>query len=173
MIEMWNGMGILTQRLSIWPQPLHLLAEGSKLFHIKILREVSASLDYSYPQVKMVEPSHQLIRNIQNGVSDAVLKREFSSKGEHVYTAHTKDATVRLTNAIRAEHKAYSAASGFPRPKWFVQPYIPSLLYLGEIRAHIVNGTFFHAIVTTPSTLGIDDLQIQQAMLFTPLSKLR
>jgi len=173
MVAMWKGMGILTQRLTIWPDPRHLMAEGCKLYHIKIITESSTSLGYSYPRVMRVTPSRILIKELQDGTSAAVLKREFSSQGRHVFTPHTRDAEAHLTDQFRKEREAY-ADTTFPNPAWFIQPYVAPLLYLGEIRVFIVNGTLFSTVVTSPKKIHkIDELEIQEAVLFTPLSMLR
>jgi hypothetical protein len=173
MEDMWNGMGILTQRLTVWPDPRHLLAEGMKLYHIKILTESSSSLGHSYPRTMRVSPNRTCIQEIKNRSADAVLKREFSSQGKHVFTPHTGDADLKLSHALRMERVAYADAS-FPTPAWFIQPYVAPLLYLGEVQAFIVNGTLFSTVVTTPSDVkSLDTLETQEAVLFTPLSQLR
>jgi len=173
MESMWNGMAILTERLMVWPDPRHLQAEGMKLYHLKIITEASSSLGYSYPRIKRVMPDRACIWEIRNGMADAVLKREYSSEGKHVYTPHTRDAESKLAHALRMERDAYHQ-SMFPSPTWFIQPYVAALLYLGEARVFIVNGTVFNSVCTTPRDhLHLDDLEIQISVLFTPLSQLR
>jgi hypothetical protein len=176
MENLWLGMGVLTQTMTIWPDIRHLLAEGHKLFHIKIITESAESMGLSYPRVLSVNPSTEKIQLIVDGDIDGVLKREFSSQGVHVYTRHKEDAASQLNYAMWDERSAYCSGNttSFPKPLWFIQPYIPALLYLGEIRAYIVNGTMFNTVVTTPTTVNdLNGLDIQRAILFTPLSKLR
>ena len=171
------GMGILTQKLTVWPDPRHLLAEGSKLFHIKIITESSASMGESYPRAIKVSPGKQHVLGIVHRDIDGVLKREFSSQGHHVYTHHTKSAETQLMTALENERRAYHRSSHgkeFPKPIWYIQPYIPALLFLGEVRVFIVNGTIFNTIVTSPRNASdLGHLEVQEAILFTPLSKLR
>lgn len=173
MEHMWNGMGTLTQRLMVWPDPRHLLSEGFKLYHIKIITEAASSLGYSYPRVKRLTPDRTYIREIKNGDADAVLKRDFSSQGRHVYTPHTRDAEMKLAHALRDERAAYDG-SIFPSPTWFIQPYVAPLLYLGEVRVFIVNGAVFNTVSTTPKgNVDLGDLEMVETVLFTPLSQLR
>lgn len=174
MENVWHGMGILTQRLTIWPDPRHLLAEGSKLYHMKIITEASSSLGFSYPRALQVNPALGLIREITGGTTDGVLKREFSSQGRHVYSIHTTDAENKLAQALRTEAAAYSGETTFPKPIWYLQPYVAPLIFLGEARIFVVNGVVFDAVVTTPKqTKVLGEMDIQEAMLFTPLSQLR
>jgi hypothetical protein len=176
MERLWVGVGVLTQKLTIWPDPRHLMAEGSKLFHIKIITESSASMGESYPRAVQVSPSKENVLGIVHRDIDGVLKREFSSQGCHVYTPHTKSAETQLMTALKNERRAYHSSNGttLPKPIWYIQPYIPALLFLGEVRAFIVNGTIFNAIVTSPrNTSDLGGLEVQEAILFTPLSKLR
>jgi hypothetical protein len=177
MEALWDGMGILTQKLTIWPDPLHLLGEGSKLFHIKIITEASASMGKSYPRAVRIRPRSDDHQKLMEGEVDGVIKREFSSQGHHVLTAHTSCLHQKLSSALRDERSAYYPPSGtskFPKPAWYIQPYIAGLLYLGEVRAFIANGTLFNCVGTTPRKLSDPaDLKIQETILLTPLSKLR
>jgi len=177
METLWDGIGILSQKLTIWPDPRHLLAEGSKLFYMKIITEASASLGYSYPRCLRINPTNKDIQGITDGRLAAVIKRGYSHQGQHVYTPHTSEICHKFGSALRDERLAYrndSQPTRFPKPVWFMQPYIPALLYLGEIKTFIINGTLFNSVVTTPKNLSDVDLpDIQHALLFTPLSKLR
>lgn len=175
MEDLWEGMGILSRRLTIWPDPLHLLAEGSKLYHMRIIHESSASLQHSCPRVVKVDPTPELADEITNGTTSGVLKREFSSEGRHVYTPHTQHAKAKLREALKAQSTAYnSKITKFPKPRWYLQPYIAPLLILGEIRAFIVNGVFYAAVITSPAQANnLGYLDVQEALLFTPLSELR
>ena len=176
MERLWDGMGILAERNTVWPDPRHLWAEGRKLYHTKILTESCSSLGLSYPRaLQVVTPNADLIREITDRTTEGVLKREFSSQGKHVYTPHTKDAEAKLAHALRTERAAYhEGQTKFSKPAWFLQPYVAPLLFLGEVRVFIVNGTLFCSVMTTPKQADeLGHMDIQEAMLFTPLSRLR
>jgi hypothetical protein len=126
----------------------------------------------SHPMAATVVPTVELVQDILGGKIDGALKREFSSHNQHVYTQHTKDAVEKFKEALRQENAAYSKTT-FRQPKWFIQPYIAPLFFLGEIRVFIVNGVIFKAIVTTPNSEQSTELEIENPLLLTPLSKLR
>lgn len=174
MERLWEGMGILSRILTVWPDPVHLLAEGSKLYHEKIIAESLASLGLSCPRAVRVTPSPAIIDEITNGTTAGVLKREFSSEGKHVYTPHTEGGKDRLAAALRDERAAYNSRTNFPKPVWYIQPYIAPLLYLGEIRAFVINGVFYAAVMTSPRhARELGHMDVQEAVLFTPLAHLR
>ena len=167
--KLWLGMGVLTQKTTIWPDPRDLYMGGSKLFLNFIIQKSSAAMGLLHPLAMRVIPNEDIIRDIVQGKIEGALKREFSSHDQHVFTRHTKDAGLKFMKAITEEHLAYrSHKSDFRTPLWFIQPYTDQQIYLGEIHALIVNGVLFKAFITNPN-----ELHVQEPTIFTPLSKLR
>jgi len=169
---MWLGMNILSESVTIWPDPRDLLMTGSKVYLSLLISKVATSLGHSHPRAVTIEPTVKNVEDIVHGRSSAVLKREFSSHNYHVISVHTDNATEKFKCRMKSEEETYSASKGiFPRPLWFIQPYIASLVYLGEIRVYLVNGALFKHIVTNPAAAG--PLEITEPIMFTPLNKLR
>jgi hypothetical protein len=170
----WLGMGVLTQKTTIWPNPRDLYMAGSKLFLNFLIQKSSAAIGLSHPLAIRVTPTEDTIRDIVQGKIHGVLKREFSSHNLHVYSQHTKDAQQKFRDAVVQGLQHYSSGeTKFQTPLWFIQPYIAPLVYLGEIRAFVVNGVLFKAFVTTPSQEVSHGLEVQEPIIFMPLSKLR
>jgi hypothetical protein len=69
------------------------------------------------------------------------------------------------------EVDTYKVDNLFNKPKWFIEPYVPALHYLGELRVFVVNGTIFKTVSTTPEPNGRMDCT--EPLMFTPLSNLR
>ena len=173
MHQIWEGMSTLSQSLTIWPDPRDLLMGGSKIFLESIISLAAISLDLKHPQAVHVQPSIKVVQDIVERRSAAVLKRDFSSHGHHVFSVHTKDAVEKFQSRIEEEEAVSASRFGpFPHPCWFIQPYNPALVYLGEIRAFVVNGCIFKQIVTALSPTG-GPLDITEPNIFTPLSMLR
>lgn len=174
--QLWTGMSVLTQTLTIWPHPLDLLMTGSKIFLNRLITASATSMGLSHLQILPVKEPKQVVKAIADKKISAVLKRDYSSQGRHVISVRTPDPFKRLESLLDEETNAYSAdlQRHFPRPVWFIQPFNPALTYFGEIRVYLVNGILFGKIVTTPRT-GDDpnNLDLVVPMLLTPLSRLR
>lgn len=172
MKRLWFGMEALTSKLTIWPDPRDLMTAGSKLYLELIILRSASSMNLSHPQASVVNPSAELLQRIRNGKMGAVLKREFSSHGKLVYGQKTPILT--LTNQLARENDDYQGTEGvFSKPRWFLQPFIPSLAYLGLIGVFIVNGVIFRTVVTTPNVNDPQALDIQDPVFLTPLSELK
>lgn len=167
-------MLFLTDKITIWPDPRDLMMAGSKLFLESIIGKVAASMQLLHPQAVVVEPSVSTVESIATGKSACVLKRDFSSHGKHVFTKHTPNAVNQFVSRLAREKEVYDECKLFPRPLWFIQPYNPSIINLGEIRVYLVNGILFNSIVTSPRQNPRQNvLNIVEPVLFTPLSQLR
>jgi hypothetical protein len=173
MISVWKGECELVKRMTVWPDPRDLLMAGTKLYFQAIIARCAISMGEPQVHTPHVEPTTEMIQRITERKLDAVLKREFSSHGQHVFSADTKNAVTKFERAYDREEVAYGWKNlEFNRPMWFLQPFIPGLKYLGEVRVFVVNGTIFKSIVTTPGEPG-QPLDITEPTMFTPLSKLR
>jgi hypothetical protein len=174
MTTLWLGEVFLTRRMTVWPDPRDLLMAGHKLYLHYLVGWCSDSMDQRYIQCAYLEnPNSFLIEELTSGRVDGYLKREFSSHGEHVFSANTPFASAKLQAALHREEATYNWASEeFSRPSWFLEPFIPGLKYLGEIRVFVVNGSIFKSIVTTPREAG-QPLEITEPTIMTPLSRLR
>ncbi len=175
MEKLWAGMEVLRRRLMIWPDPRDLMMAGSKVYLNMIISKSSAAMGLPHPRAVRVDRAEAVdaIRDIVGGKIDAVIKREYSSHGQHVFSKDTKDAEKNFKAAIGEETQVYCSNLTFPTPMWFIQPYIAPLIFLGEIRAFIVNGVLFKTVVTTPKEGDFHKMDIQDPVVFTPLSKLR
>lgn len=167
-------MNDLASKITIWPLPRDLLMAGSRMYLEMLVSRAAASLGNIHPQVATVEPSIEKFRGVLTPGSAGVLKREFSSHGQLVFSCHSPQVFPKLERQLARDLEVYeSAAEVFPRPVWFVQPYIPTVAYLGEIRVFVVNGVLFRSVITTPKPGERGELDIQEPTLLTPLSKIR
>lgn len=173
MAEIWKGMAYLCQTVTVWPDPRDLMMAGSKLFLDNLIRMSAISMGYSHPQAVRIDPTTETVKNIVERKMDGVLKREFSSHGQHVFSLHTERAEDKFIAAMDKEEVNYELdLSKFLRPRWFLQPYIPELRYLGELRIFVVNGIIFKTIITNPND-GNKPLEITEPNILTPLSRIR
>jgi hypothetical protein len=166
----WRGLECLRTRTVIWPEPVNLLGGGAKLLTYEIIRASAIALGEPVPSVVVEkEPTDQLVEEIRSGVKKCVLKREFSGCSDHVFYPGKSEA-VKTFRAIRKkEEEVYGAqATIFPRPRWFLQPFLPSLLCLGEYRAFFINGALMYMITTTPVQSDPKNLQVQSVFLSRP-----
>jgi hypothetical protein len=157
----------------MWPDPRDLVMTGAKLYLHTIIAQSAQALGQSLPSIAVCpNPTVKLVQDILDGKIDGVLKREYSSDTKHVFSRHTKNAVKNFQSAIERERKCWrwNAKGVCETPKWFIQPYIPSLVYLGELRAFIVNGIIINIVSTTPVN-GL--LDTYQAGLLRPLCKIR
>ena len=175
----WDGLLELRNHTLIWPDPLDLFRAGSKLNLNNIVHAVALSEGQSYPICATVEPDDDLLQSIMDGTKSLVLKRDWSSSSSHVYTKHTAGglagACGRLQAAIEKEEAAYAAlqANDFIRPTWFIQPYLPALIIIGEIRAFFVNGLLLRKIITSPCEGRIDETTLENPSMIMPLHRLK
>jgi hypothetical protein len=149
----WLGLRRLKEKVFIWPDPLQLLVEGAKLLTYEIIRASAAAIGEPCPNVVVEkEPTEKMVEEISSGVKKCVLKREFSGESLHVFFPGLHKAVDKFRALRKAEAKIFRRGqpTNFPEPRWFLQPYLPSLLCLGEFRAFFVNGTLFNIFSTTP-----------------------
>lgn len=158
MLQHWDGLMVLKEHTLIWPDPVDLFQQGSKLHLASLAQAVAKSENQLYPICATVAPTPQLVRDIINGERDGVLKREWGTGASHIYY---KNQPARQVEAFKEQirqraqmEKKLSKKKPHDlldnSPKWFVQPYIPSLIHIGELRVLIVNGAILGKIVTMP-----------------------
>lgn len=173
----WTGLVDLQERTLIWPQPQELYKAGSKCYLHYIISMAAVSEGYPHPVSATCEPTVALLEDILSGEVSGVLKRDWSNATTHVFTKHSavdhrsKRASIKaLERAIRAEFETYKAiTSYFRRPVWFIQPYLPAMILLGEIRLFIVNGIIINTIITTPIEANINSVDAEQPISVTPI----
>lgn len=182
MTEHWDGLLTLRMQTFIWPDPLDLFRAGSKLSLNTLIHAVAVSEEASHPICQTITPNVELIHDIVLGNRNAVLKRDWSSSSAHVYTKHARGGIVKISQQFRKVlsegNRAYNLveATGhqdFPSPQWFIQPYLPALIYLGEIRAFFVNGYLLRKIITTPLQEDIQHSTVETPSMITPLNLLK
>jgi hypothetical protein len=120
------------------------------------------------------DPTVDLVQDILDGKINGVLKCEYSSNTAHVYSKHTKNAVTNFRKAMEDQRKFWSwdKRKICKNPKWFIQPYLPSLIYLGEVCAFIVNGIIINIITSTPD-LESGLLDVAQVVQLQPLCNIR
>lgn len=141
--------------VDVWPSPAESLLSSQKLETNRLLSLCAIALDFKHPLVVPVDDDELdvVLESIMGGKRDAVLKRDYTGWSRHIITPHTplEEAKQLITN-FRTEVSAYWDIPGnlFPRPTWYLQPYLPHLIHLGEVRAFFVEGIYYYSVATTP-----------------------
>ena len=171
MAELWNGLGLLREVTFMWPEPQDLLAEGSKLATIEIIRASSASIGEEFPNTSVIEnPDEDLVKGISAHKDMCVLKHEYSGDSKHVFYPGKVNASTRFRELRKIEKKVYGGGqvTAFPTPQWFIQPFMPAFIILGEIRAYFVNGALYNLFSTTPLEGDSTHLEVSQSFVVRP-----
>jgi hypothetical protein len=167
----WRGLEQLRKQTLIWPEPVNLLADGAKLLTYEIIRASATALGEPFPNIVVEkEPTGELVEEIRCGVKKCVLKREFSGFSRHVFYPGKSGAVERFRALRKREEEIFGGGEStiFPRPRWFLQPFLPGLLLLGEYRAFFVNGTLLNIVTTTPIEQDATRLEVQPVILSWP-----
>jgi hypothetical protein len=172
-------IGIIALRhVAIWPSPAESLLASQKVETHRVLGYCASALGLSHPLIAPVESGEleTVVKSIASGEREGVLKREFSGWSRHIITPHTKlhDAT-KMIEAYHAEVAAYwdDPDSLFPCPVWYLQPYLAHLLYLGEVRAFFINGSYYYSVATTPKECDPTNTINTSAKYKRPLSSFK
>jgi len=149
-----KGMSVLSH-VAMWPSPAESLLAAQKAETNHILVCCASALGLSHPLIAPVGDGklEAVAASITSGKCQGVLKREFSGFSRHVITPHFSLAdAMRIINNYRVEAATYwnDSSSVFPRPLWYLQPYLAHLMHLGEVRAFFVNGAYYYSVATTP-----------------------
>jgi hypothetical protein len=165
-----ESMSTLGQHVSIWPAPSECIITTQKLETQRILQYSAISLDLQHLLVIPVEPQdlNTVVNSILSGEREGVLKREYSGFSKHVITEHTKNSEEILQNSLE-EDQRYQNDGLFPRTTWFLQPFLPHLIRLGELRTYIVDGAIFYTVSTTPVDFDPALTQYIAAEIIRPL----
>ena len=172
----WESLAVLCSRTMMWPDPRDLVCTGAKLYLHTIIARSTQALGLSLPTIAVCpNPTVELVQDIVDGKIDGVLKREYSSDSNHVFSKHLKNAVKKFKDVISREKECWcwNGEKICENPKWFIQPYLPSLVYLGELRAFVVNGIIVNILVTILTDGDMTNLSISQAILLRPLCKIR
>ena len=169
-------MGALGQRVSIWPAPTEYFVSAQKLETQRMLQHCAISLDLQHPLVTPVESNKlvSVVESIFHGTIEAVVKREYSGFSKNVITPYTPlaDAMDMMRKSWGEEARHNDEGLG-PRTTWFLQPFLPHLIRLGELRTYIVDGTIYYIVSTTPVEFDPANTQYTGAQWIRPLSSFR
>lgn len=151
---------LLAKETTIWPHPEDLFLGGSKLQCYATLQVASLSMGISTPFYvtageNVRDPT--FVKDFADGKIQGVLKRDYSMMCQHVILPASPNATLKIAKSLREEEETWEKVKElFGMPKWFVQPIVAHLLYVGEVRCFIVSGRLVSRITTTPSAKGPD-----------------
>jgi len=154
-VQYLEGMRVLLKKEALWPSPEESLLSSQKLETHRILGACAAALDFQHPLIALVE-DHDLdavFQSIMDKMRDAVLKRDYSGWSRHIITPHSNfEEAEQMIYECRAQLETHwdIPENPFPRPEWYLQPYLPHLMHLGEFRAFFVGGVYYYAVATTP-----------------------
>lgn len=171
-VHIYHNLVELGKKTTIWPHPEELFLGGSKIQGYETLRLASLSMGISTPLLVIVEDE---IHNVDflnafgRGKISGVLKRDYSMKGAHVLTSGNANVLDEMKKAIKNEERTWKEVEPFfGRPKWFIQPFIAHLKYVGEVRTFIVEGRIIYHVTTTPVNNG--HVEVTDSEPLRPLS---
>jgi len=167
-----ESMSALGQHVSIWPAPSEYIIGAQKLEMQRILQYSAISLDLQHPLVVPVEPQdlNSVVDSILSGEREGVLKRDYSGFSKHVITKYTKNSQEILQNSFEEDQRHQNEVDiSSPRTTWFLQPFLPYLIGLGELRTYIVNGAIFYTVLTTPVDFDPTITRCTAAEIIRPL----
>jgi hypothetical protein len=149
-------MQTLAKKTTVWPHPEELFLSGSKLQGYETIRVASLSMGISIPMYVVADhliDTKKFQEKLKNGTFHGVIKREYSMRSEHVVTPLTRNPVDVLKRARSKQRKTWGEVKEFwAEPKWFVQPFVPHLLHVGEVRVVIVGGRIAYKTTTIPKT---------------------
>ena len=167
----WVNLGHLQEWVYIWPEPHGLVREGRKLLTAEMTRACAEAVGEPFVNTTVVEdPTEEMVVEICEGVRMCALKRENSAYGYHAFLPFMdKGKAVERFRRLRdMEEKIFGELGGqltvFPKPLWFIQPYMPAFIYLGEVRALFINGSLYNTFITTPLEGDLANLQVTQGI---------
>lgn len=132
---------------------------GSKTQGYETLRTASLSLGFSVPFYATAEEdvqSSEFLRQLDQGKVDGVLKRDYSMQAMHVITPQTHNPAQRVRKAMREQELTWKLVEEFfEQPRWLIQPFVAHLIYVGEVRAMVVNGRLLFHPFTKPRAGGL------------------
>jgi hypothetical protein len=145
-----------------WPDPDDLLITDQKVHMYRNIIAASAAHGYLTPEILVVKRSDvcRVATLIEEGKLNAVLKRSFSFGEDHVFWPGKKG----FSETWKLE-KFWENQDFFGHPQWLLQPFLPLMQTLGELRAFVSNGQVYDIFVTNP---GADE-----EILYTPLTEFR
>jgi hypothetical protein len=106
---------------------------------------ISASVTHGHLVPEIMAVSHESVpavaKLIQQGKIQAVLKRSFSYGTDHVFWPGKKGF-----QTIWSMERHWKNSGIFGSPQWLVQPFLPLMQALGELRAFLTNGVLFYVL---------------------------
>ena len=164
----------LSKNTMVGPYPEELFLGGSKVQCYETLRICSLSMGVPTPLnvivgEKINDPT--FLQKFSDGRVQAVLKRDYSMKGQHVFFTKDPNTTSSVKKALREEEKTWNQVEGmFGKLQWFLQPIVAHLLHVGEVRCFIAGGRLVYKVTTTPQDGRIDSpMQVTNYDLIRPL----
>lgn len=158
--------------ITVWPRPSELIPNGLKIYQYHTTWLASESLGHTSPSLAVLRTRTELVQAM-NDLGSAVnppymcIKRERSKLGNHAYfpeddlkQPNSGCNLARLETMLMEEDRtsrgAFSQEFGQYPPRWFAQPFVAQIRYLGEIRCIIINGILLQNVYTVPSSITPD-----------------
>jgi hypothetical protein len=132
--------------------------------------EISTPI-FATVQENVLDPN--FIREFSQGNIQGVLKWDYSMKCAHVLLPTTTNLALKMKESLEVEENTWNrGVKGlFGTPKWFVQPLVAHLCYVGEVRCFIVSSHLLSKMTTThlgKTILGILVI-MNPSVLFIPI----
>jgi hypothetical protein len=164
-----KNLGILSENVTLFPDPYQAILRGSKLYTIQALAEIAKTVTNTrYPEVVTVDDilDGNWLKN-----PNLVFKRGYSDATELVWKGGVERVSdvKKKVKELNQNYEHDSLRRIGVRPRWFAVPYIPDIVLKGEIRCFFIGGHLRYKISTTPQD---EWLGVEEALELTPLSHL-
>jgi len=149
---------------------------GQKIEMHNILKTCATALGHDHPIIVPLRDDEleKVAGDIADGVIEGVLKRSHSGWSNHIITKHAENPRQSIRDALKVQAKYWGQPNHqFVQPRWLLQPYIPHLIRLGELRTFVVDGIFYYAVYTTPEEGSLKDMQMTVGSFVRPLGEFR
>jgi hypothetical protein len=158
----------------MFPHPQDLLASACKILRDNDLRDAAMTKTKTiHPKCTALVSPLELALGCGNG--GVVIKRDFSDSTTCTYVPQNAGRPGARTADVKGKYKEtkelYGGILCLPFPLWMGQPYIPSMVEKGEIRAFVVGGKFQHAVHTWQNADGSYNAEVVDT--FTPLEAIK
>jgi hypothetical protein len=152
----------------MFPHPGDLLASACKVQRDNDLMIAAMKATKTpYPKSVTLTSPDDLRPACQN--MGLVIKRDFSDSTTCTFLPGA-DRETKVRDKFVETQSLYRGICCLPYPSWIGQPYMPSLVEKGEIRAFVVGGKVMYAVHTWP----IGDRQgVEVVDNYTPLESLQ
>ena len=166
MDKFWIRLLKMSEKIPMFPHPQDLLGSACKVQRDNDLMRVAISETLTpFPRSLTLVGLEELLKQAQN--PSVVIKRDYSDSSEWTFLPGRR-RVMELEAKFQETTESYREIKTLPYPAWIAQPFMPSLLEKGELRAYVVGGKLMYTIHTWVQKPG-GEIHMEVVENFTPL----